>query len=999
MTAPAPVVPSSSLAPLVVLNDLARLVNVERDLDRVLQTFIERARDLIGARQAALRLTWFQGGVRAYHALSPSSAPRSKIDNGLSGLDPFVCQNNTVLRLTRAELETHQAWQAGQVPVQGWLGVPLTAHDGSNLGLLQLSDKLEAEFTAEDELCLAQIAHLASLAIELSQLSVATSQARQATETLTSDNERLVRAEQQSRQIAETLRVANLALTQNLHLDDVLETLLDYLSWLVPYDSASIMLRTGETNLVVRAARNYTSAVTPLTNLAFKAESNEVLYDLLMSRKSALIPDLHDQFGDEKIIGFENGRSWLGVPLMSDREVIGLYSLGKGDPHFFTEAHQHIAEVLAAQAVVAIQNARLYEETIHAKEQLEGWARTLEQRVEERTTELRQANAVMARRAVQLETTSQIGQQVTSILELDELLTQIVQFVQAIFGYYFVGIWLVPEQKDFVVLQAGTSRRGETLRDLQIPLNAASIIAGVCRTGQLRAAEDVAQLKDFLAISVIPDTRSELTLPLRMGDKIFGALDIQQDQITEFGSDDRVVLQILADQLSVAIRNAQLYKTEQHRRHLAEALEQAGRELSGSLDMSQVPGLILEQLAVVVPYERGLVLLRQGDEMLVMAQRGFTGVAPTLGVKFLLDPLGVFQQLTNARRPLIFSDIAQTVSWPFSAWQPINRAGVGVPLISQDKVMGMLILTRRDKDTFTMQDATLASAFSGQAAIALENAGLYAEIKQFNEQLEQKVQLRTEELNRAYQTLERLDKTKTSFIEVAAHELRTPLTVIKGYTQVLGMIPGVDKDPQGKAMLDGILNGTNRLHEVVNSMLDVTKIANQTLQLRKDRVWLNHIIGKVQAGFKEALVERNLTVVSEHLDDLPALHADGDLLHKVFYHVIVNAIKYTPDGGQITVSGQVLDDTKTIEVLVADSGIGIDHQHHELIFEKFYQTGEVAVHSSGRTKFKGGGPGLGLAIARGIIDAHRGKIWVESLGHDEQRMPGSRFFIHLPIEA
>jgi signal transduction histidine kinase len=150
------------------------------------------------------------------------------------------------------------------------------------------------------------------------------------------------------------------------------------------------------------------------------------------------------------------------------------------------------------------------------------------------------------------------------------------------------------------------------------------------------------------------------------------------------------------------------------------------------------------------------------------------------------------------------------------------------------------------------------------------------------------------------------------------------------------------------------------------------------------------------------LRERNLTLTVEGLDDLPPIAADPDLLHKTFYHLIINAVKYTPDGGAITVSGKAVSgdgQAPAVQVVVGDTGIGIDPAHHELIFEKFYQTGRTTLHSSGKTKFKGGGPGLGLAIARGIVLAHGGRIWVESPGYDEQACPGSRFYVRLPIDA
>ena len=120
------------------------------------------------------------------------------------------------------------------------------------------------------------------------------------------------------------------------------------------------------------------------------------------------------------------------------------------------------------------------------------------------------------------------------------------------------------------------------------------------------------------------------------------------------------------------------------------------------------------------------------------------------------------------------------------------------------------------------------------------------------------------------------------------------------------------------------------------------------------------------------------------------------------YQLIVNAIKYTPDGGTVTVSTRVTtmdEDIPCVEIVIKDTGIGLDEEHHELIFEKFYQVGGVELHSSGKTTFKGGGPGLGLAIVRGVAHAHSGKVWVESTGHDETNFPGSTFYLQLPLDA
>jgi signal transduction histidine kinase len=264
----------------------------------------------------------------------------------------------------------------------------------------------------------------------------------------------------------------------------------------------------------------------------------------------------------------------------------------------------------------------------------------------------------------------------------------------------------------------------------------------------------------------------------------------------------------------------------------------------------------------------------------------------------------------------------------------------------------------------------------------------------------ERLQQRTVELEKTNKILEQMDRTKVSFISVSAHELRTPLTLINGYSQILEQ--RAKDDPELSPLAKGILEGSTRMTEIVNSMLDVSRIDNQTLQAVPERLEIKHLITRVRDTFELALEQRHLTMTVEGLENLPLIYADPDLLFKVFYHLLMNAIKYTPDGRWIKVSGHLVEETPEapeVEIVVSDSGIGIAPEHLELIFEKFFQIGEVHFHSSGKTKFKGGGPGLGLAIARGIVQAHKGRIWAESPGYDEEKNPGSQFHVRLPVDG
>ncbi len=255
----------------------------------------------------------------------------------------------------------------------------------------------------------------------------------------------------------------------------------------------------------------------------------------------------------------------------------------------------------------------------------------------------------------------------------------------------------------------------------------------------------------------------------------------------------------------------------------------------------------------------------------------------------------------------------------------------------------------------------------------------------------------SEELVRAQIALEKLDKSKSDFIAVAAHELKTPLTLIEGYASMLReVLLNNNGGPRPEVHLSGIGQGTQRLREIVDDMIDVSLIDNNMLSLNFQPVWLNRLLKIVESDVSDSAAARLQTLEVTNFEGGDEMtFGDPERLYQAFRNVISNAIKYTPDGGMIKVNGRKLPGF--IEVSVTDSGIGIDPEDHERIFEKFARLGNVSLHSSGKIKFKGGGPGLGLPITKGIIEAHGGAIWVESPGYDEKTYPGSMFHILLPI--
>jgi signal transduction histidine kinase len=322
-------------------------------------------------------------------------------------------------------------------------------------------------------------------------------------------------------------------------------------------------------------------------------------------------------------------------------------------------------------------------------------------------------------------------------------------------------------------------------------------------------------------------------------------------------------------------------------------------------------------------------------------------------------------------------------------WQRIGEEIDPEPAFSMLSALDM-IFVHIIKTTI---DAYLEATKLAHAAKSVEISRLYSES-------EQKVMKYATEVARANRELARLEQAKTDFISIAAHELKTPLTLIQGYVNILS---GLLAEEQAKKLTEGIYRGVERMNNIVEDMLDLSAMDMKQLGLVLQKVNLNKSIDLVITQLQPALQERRQTVDIHNLALLPQIEGDIRRLHQVFRQLVSNAIKYTPDGGRITIAGQELealpDGNGYVQITFSDTGVGIAPEDKEKIFEKFYRAGKSSLHSTGQTKFMGAGPGLGLAIVKGLIDAHGGRISADSPGFDMQNCPGSTFTLVLPIQA
>ena len=441
----------------------------------------------------------------------------------------------------------------------------------------------------------------------------------------------------------------------------------------------------------------------------------------------------------------------------------------------------------------------------------------------------------------------------------------------------------------------------------------------------------------------------------------------------------------------------------------ARALRDYGDAINNIVDLNTLSTVAVGIIAEALDVRRGsLMLINQREnepviDVVIMEGMG----ALTLQVAEFSQASPIVEYLTEGVKPLTQYEIDILPDYRAAPaaerlWMHSLEMEVYAPIRDKESLVGMFAFGRKESgEPYSDQDLDVLMTVANQTTVVLQNARLVSDLRTANTSITQL----NAELTESNRRLEKLDKAKTDFIEIASHELRTPLTQVRGYSDILA-----DMVQQGgfvaahmNQISQGITRASVRLEQIISAMLDVSRIDAQALDIRTAAISVSAAVKMAVDNYKDAIRDRKMNFQIVDLEALPPVQGDLQRLCQAFGNLVGNAIKFTPDGGNIVISGRTLEDNSNghpqrfVEVMFADTGIGIDVADQGLIFEKFYRVGAVELHSTGSTKFKGAGPGLGLPIAKGVIQAHGGKIWVESPGHDESRMPGSTFHILLPV--
>jgi len=554
---------------------------------------------------------------------------------------------------------------------------------------------------------------------------------------------------------------------------------------------------------------------------------------------------------------------------------------------------------------------------------------------------------VASRYALQLATAAEVSRTASSILDPAELLPQVVNLIRDRFDYYYVGLFLLDESRKYAVLHAGTGEAGRQMLEIghKLQVGGTSMIGWCTAYGKARIALDVGKEAMRFDNPLLPETRSEMALPLISRGQVIGAMTIQSARSAAFSEEDVEGSQTMADQVANAIENARLFQQTE------ESLKEISRLHQSYLRQEWQEYLADEEVRARVGYvyERG-TLKPAGNvwmpEISLAVQRGKTVALPEMA--------GALKE------SMAEVDVALQA--------PSVQAALAVPLTLRGQVIGALDLYETDQPRqWSQDDIALVESVADQVALAIENARAYAELQKTAEQLKE------------------VDRLKSQFLANMSHELRTPLNVIIGFSELmLDQVPGPVNKKQ-RQCLEDILNSGRHLLGLIDQVLDLSKIESGRTELKLAEVALPEVIESLKNTMLPILKPRRQALNVSIEENLPTVSADKAKLRQVFFNLLSNSSRFTPEGGRIEI--KAVSNGAHCHISVTDNGIGIKKEDQERIFEPFSQLDNPLTGEKG-------GTGLGLALTKQIIEKHGGQIWVES-----EYGKGSRFIFTLPLAA
>jgi PAS domain S-box-containing protein len=580
-------------------------------------------------------------------------------------------------------------------------------------------------------------------------------------------------------------------------------------------------------------------------------------------------------------------------------------------------------------------------------------------------TERAELLSALQHRSTQLQTAIEVSKSASVILDPDELVAQTVHLIQDRFDLYYVGLFLLDETGEYAVLRAGTgdafAQMSET--DHKLKVGGPSMVGWCTAQGEARIAQDVGEERVRFENPLLPDTRSEMALPLISRGRCMGALSVQSTREHAFTSEDVEVLQTMVDQIAVAIENARLLETERRRGEELESLRQASLHVTSILELQPVLDAIIEHALMLVSAGNAHIFLYDEDTLTFGAAVWAGGLQREPYAKPRQN--GLTYTVARLGKRIVVGDVDVHPLFQDRRW---GGAAAGFPLRVGDEVSGVMNIAFEQPHIFTDSELNVLELLADQAAIAIHNARLHEQLR-----------AHAEELAAALAQQEELDRLKGEFVQNVSHELRSPLALIRGYAEMLSGEELGELQPDQIHPISVISRRSRMLSELVE---DITLILGaETRPQVWESVSLDEVARMAVDEFRVTADQAKLTLRAD-IASVPQVRGSLTYLRRVLDNLLSNAIKFTPEDGIITVS--VYPDQEWVVLRVTDTGIGIPADKLDRIFERFYQ-----VDGSARRRY--GGVGLGLALVRELVEFHGGQVEVESKVDS-----GTSFIVRLP---
>lgn len=626
-------------------------------------------------------------------------------------------------------------------------------------------------------------------------------------------------------------------------------------------------------------------------------------------------------------------QSLLLVPLVWRDRFLGLLGLGLVEASRSFEPHEiRLSKNLASQAAVALDHARLFAQA--------------QQRIEE------------------LSAFQKIALQINSPLALREVLNTIGEAALRLVNATNLHIYLYDAHRQTFGYGLALWRDGH-----QVPIappRPDGLTATVVRHGQSLVINQAQKHPLFLSQeSQMWEVQAIAGFPLKRGEQIIGAFTAAYLHEHSFSEDELMLLNLLADQAAVAVHNANLFDNLQHQLQAMSALVDMAQQVTGKLELASVMQTTVEILQRLLEARASSISLLHEDDLVIEAA---VGIRPEFLKKRMKLGEGVSGQAVRERRPVYQRDTQADPNFLF--FDKIVRSLLAVPLIHRDTVLGTLTVDSDLPNAFDAQDEQLLTVAAAQVSVAIANANFVREIQEH-----------AEELTLAYEELKESDRLKDELVQNVSHELRTPLTFVKGYVDLLmdGEM-GLLTDDQ-RAALQIVTNKTSEITRLIEDIVTLQRIEEGNLE--RVEFSLGTLVQMAVAGHKLNLKPGvNLEIVAVSPVPEGRIYADKGRLTQVVDNLIANSIKFSPEGGTIFVELQERDNE--LILIISDQGIGVPQDKLDRIFDRFYQV-------DGSSKRRFGGTGIGLALVKRIIEAHKGQVWVTS-----EIKKGSSFYISLP---